>query len=110
LAGKQDTIKIALARDTAEYISKCLDAYINGQEIIVTNTIQEVTPTEASKMMGMSRPQVRKIMDSGALPYRMVGSHYRIAVTDINDFMDNEQKRRRAARKRYAELQNELGL
>ena len=61
-------------------------------------------------MLGMSRPQVRKLMDSGALPFRMVGAHHRITVDDIQTFLSAERKRRHDSLQRFFELENELGL
>ena len=61
-------------------------------------------------MLGMSRPQIRKLMDRGALPFRMVGAHHRIAVEDVHAFLDAERVRRRAALARFSALENELGL
>ena len=52
----------------------------------MTHGFEEVTPTEASVMLDMSRPQVRRMMDRGMLPFRMVGTHHRIRVSDIHAF------------------------
>ena len=69
-----------------------------------------ITETEAAKILGMSRPQVRKLLDQGRLPYRLVGSHHRIPVSAINAFLDIESKRQHAAMAELIALQNELGL
>jgi excisionase family DNA binding protein len=76
----------------------------------VTHGFEEVTPTEAAAMLGLSRPQVRELMERGALPFRMVGAHHRIRVADVERFHEAERKRRRAAMSRLTELENELGL
>jgi len=103
-------VNVSLSYDTAEFISSVIDAKIEGREVLFTNENQEVTPTEAALFLGMSRPQVRKIMDSGRLPFRMVGTHHRIALSDLHVFKETEQTRRRKAMIEYAELQNELGI
>jgi excisionase family DNA binding protein len=61
-------------------------------------------------MLGMSRPQVRKLLDQGKLPYRLVGTHHRIPVNAIRAFLDIEAKRQHAAMAELVALQNELGL
>jgi hypothetical protein len=58
----------------------------------------------------MPRPQVRKLLDQGKLPYRLVGTHHRIPVSGINAFLDIERKRQHAAMAGLVALQNELGL
>jgi excisionase family DNA binding protein len=108
LENKSKAVSMTLSRDTAEFVSWVVAAKAQGKEIVVTPA--EVTPAEAARILGMSRPQVRKIMDSGRLPYRMVGTHHRIALGDLREFKEAETARRRKAMKEYAEVQNELGL
>jgi excisionase family DNA binding protein len=110
LAKKSPTIEVTLSYDTAEFVSSLIDARIEGRDVLLTNENQEVTPTEAALILGMSRPQVRKIMNSGRLPYRMVGTHHRIALSDLKAFKEAEHARRKQAMKEYAALQNELGI
>jgi hypothetical protein len=58
----------------------------------------------------MSRPQVRKLLDQGKLPFRLVGTRQRIPVAVVRAALDIESKRRRAAMAELVALQNELGL
>ena len=110
LKKKPRIVNVTLSYDTAEFVSNVIDARVEGRGVLFTNENQELTPTEAALFLGMSRPQVRKIMDSGRLPFRMVGTHHRIAVCDLRAFMEAEQMRRKEAMKEYAELQNKLGI
>jgi len=91
-------------------LARIVDAQAKGQEIVVTHGLQEVSPAEAGSMLGISRPQVRKLMDSGALPFRMVGAHHRIAVEDIETWLATERKRKHESLQRFFALENELGL
>jgi len=105
-----DEVSVSLSRDTAEILARIVEAQAKGQEIVVTHGLQEVSPAEAGLMLGMSRPQVRKLMDSGALPFRMVGAHHRIAVEDIEAWHTTERKRKHESLQRFFALENELGL
>jgi excisionase family DNA binding protein len=79
---------------------------MSENQVLVSRGLQEVTPAEAAKLLGMSRPQVRKLIDEG----RLVGTHHRIPVAAINAFLDVESKRQHAAMAELVALQNELGL
>ena len=103
-------VEVSLSRETVELMTRLVDARARGQEILVTRGDAEVTPTEAASLLGMSRPQVRKLMDQGSLDFRKVGTHHRVRVASIRAFLDAERPRRRAALAELAELQNELGL
>jgi excisionase family DNA binding protein len=105
-----EAVTVSLSRETVEMLARVVDAQAKGQQIVITHGLQEVSPSEAALLLGMSRPQVRKLMDRGALPFRMVGAHHRIAVDDVKAFLDAEKPRRKAALVRLSELENELGL
>jgi excisionase family DNA binding protein len=110
LAGSSSEVRAALSRETAELVSRLVDAWARGEEIVVTAGNTEVTPTEAAVLLGMSRPQVRKLMDRGLLDFRMVGTHHRISVSSIRAFLEAERPRRRQALAELAAVQNDLGL
>jgi excisionase family DNA binding protein len=110
LAKPGGEVKVALSRETAELVSQLVDARVRGEEIVVTAGTAEVTPTEAAVLLGMSRPQVRKLMDRGLLEFRKVGTHHRIRVSSLRAFQESERVRRREAVAELAELQNQLGL
>lgn len=102
--------KVALSRETAELMFRLIDARAQGEEIVVSPGNAEVTPTEAAVLLGMSRPQVRKLMDRGLLEFRRVGTHHRIRVASIRAFLEAERPHRREALTELAALQNDLGL
>jgi excisionase family DNA binding protein len=105
-----DQVQVWLSRETAELVARVVDARARGQRVLFTHGDAEVTPNEAAGLLGMSRPQVRKLMDRGVLDFRKVGAHHRIRVSSIQAFLDGERPRRRAALDELADLQNELGL
>lgn len=43
----------------------------------------EVSPQEAATLLKMSRPTVMRLLRSGQLPSRLVGSHYRLPRADV---------------------------
>ena len=105
-----DEVEVSVSRETAEWLARIVDARVRGQEIVLTRGNAEVTPTEAAGLLGMSRPQVRKLMDEGKLAFRKVGTHHRIKVSSIRVFSDAEQAHMEAGMEEFARLQNELGL
>jgi len=110
LAGGGDEVQVSVSRETAEMLARWMDAQVSGQEVVVTQGFQEVSPTEAALMMGMSRAQVRRLLDDGKLPFRMVGSHHRIRLDAINRWLEIEDARQEAAMADLIAVQNELGL
>jgi excisionase family DNA binding protein len=105
-----DEFMVRLSRESLERVAEWLDAAAQGDEVVVTHGWQEVSPADAAVMLGMSRAQVRKLMDEGKLPFRMVGSHHRLRADAVKAWLEIEEARQEAAMANLMALQNELGL
>ena len=110
LAKGGDQVRLTVSRETAEWMARLVDARVEGQEVVLANALEEVTPTQAGRLLGMSRPQVRKLMDERRLDFRKVGTHHRITVTSIHAFLEGERRRRAPLLAELAQLQNDAGL
>lgn len=68
-------------RSTLETLSHALRG---GQDAFVLTEKGTFTPSEAAKVLGVSRTHLYKILDSGALAHHVVGARdRRIAATDL---------------------------
>ena len=56
---------------------------LSGERVAVLTEDQELSPTEASAILGISRPLVVLRMDRGDLPFRYVGKHRRALLRDV---------------------------
>lgn len=104
------SVEVSFSRETAELVAKLLDAKAHGDKILLMAPDDEISPADAAPFLGMSRPQVRKLMNEGQLEHRMVGTHHRIKVASLRTFIEEEEKRGMVAMAKFAELQNSLGL
>ena len=105
-----DDIEVSVSRETAQWLARLVDARARGQEVVLTRGNAEVTPAEAGELLGMSRPQVRKLMEEGKLAFRKVGTHHRVKVASIRAFLDAERFGMETGMAELSRLQNELGL
>ena len=55
----------------------------SGERVAVLVEERELSPTEASAILGISRPLVVLRMDRGDLPFRYVGKHRRALLKDV---------------------------
>lgn len=80
---------IAEDRDSAlsQFMQRILSAHSNGLTIDVFSDDAEVTPNEAAELLKMSRPHLLSFMDHGDLPFHRVGTHRRIKMSDLREFM-----------------------
>lgn len=105
-----DEVQLTLSRETTEWLTDIVDARSRGQQVVVTRGHHEVSPTEAARILGISRPQVRRFMDEGKLGFRRVGTHHRIPIESIEAFKEWERAQMVRGMEDLSRLQNELGL
>jgi excisionase family DNA binding protein len=91
-------------------IAQVLGAMSERRPIVVMPSKQEVSTVEAANFLNVSRPFVIKEIEQGRLPYRMVGTHRRIAFNDLMQYSEKMRARQQSALDRMAENAHELGL
>lgn len=64
-------------------VETLLASLLSGERVAVLSEDQELSPTEASAILGISRPLVVLRMDRGDLPFRYVGKHRRALLKDV---------------------------
>jgi excisionase family DNA binding protein len=64
-------------------VADLLDRLARSEAVAVLAAETEVSPEEAARLLGISRPLVRRRMDAGVLPFRRVGAHRRLRLADV---------------------------
>ncbi len=75
------------ATPLAAALRQILNARNRGLTVDLITEDAEITPNQAADILKMSRPHLLKFMDHGDLPYRRVGTHRRIKMSDLREFM-----------------------
>lgn len=78
---------------TAAAMLEILGALEQGCVVTVTDDDDaEVSPQEASKLLGISRPYLYRLLDAGVIPEQpRVGTHRKIKMRDIRAFRTNRE-------------------
>ncbi len=79
--GEEQTVSLPPA--AANFIETLLSRLLSGERVAVIAEDQELSPTEASAILGISRPLVVHRMEIGDLPFRYVGKHRRALLKDV---------------------------
>lgn len=79
--GQEQTVPLPPV--AADVIETLLARLLSGERVAVLGEDQELSPTEASTILGISRPLVVLRMDRGDLPFRYVGKHRRALFKDV---------------------------
>lgn len=75
--------KLSIPPAAAAAVEALLAHMLRGERVAVLAEDQELSPTEASAILGISRPLVVLRMDRGDLPFRYVGKHRRALLKDV---------------------------
>lgn len=81
-----------------------------GRPVTILPGKAELTTQEVADYLNVSRPYVVKLIESGKLPARKVGTRRRVAFEDLVRFDQEDRKIRRAALDEVAQIDRELDL
>jgi len=74
---------LLLPPDAARAIETLLSLLASGQRVAVLAKDQQLSPSQASAVLGISRPLLVHRMVSGDLPFRRVGKHCQVLLKDV---------------------------
>lgn len=100
---------VPLSTPLARMVASILRELAEGHTVAVMSTAEEISTGVAARMLGVSRPHVAKLVDSGVLSGRRVGKHRRVRLAGVVAFK-REMERRNAVLDELAELSQEMGL
>lgn len=86
--GTRDTVVLPAA--AAGIIGDILEKIAMADEVALLADDAEISPEDAAAILGISRPLVRRRMDAGVLPFRRVGAHRRLRLSDVLDLKRRE--------------------
>ena len=88
-------------------LCKMADSLQSGQDVIIAAEQEEISPAQAARILGVSRAHFYKILDTGAIPFRVVGARdRRIAMADIKVYLHRTEELRRVNSKQAAHLRD----
>lgn len=106
----EDGRPLDLPAPVAEALAEILEAAADGEQALVLRSPEDLTTEQAAAVLGVSRPTVIRMVESGKLPARMVGTHRRLSLGDVLTHREASARRRTEALDEMAREAEELGL
>jgi len=103
-----DGSQVEVSADLSSFLLQVLRSMARGR-VSVTTLPEELTTTVAAELVGVSRPTLMKLVRSGELPSRQVGSHTRLSTSDVLALRRTRSRDRRAALDALRDLDEEFG-
>lgn len=92
-----DGKQVPIPAELFQVLEEAANVLALGDGISILPYSAKLTTQEAADFLGMSRPTFVKILQSGAIPFEMVGRHRRVTLRDVVDYQGRAQSERRAA-------------
>lgn len=102
LVGRENS-QIKLDEEIFDLVRRILVALAQNRAVQILPQDMELTTIQAADFLQVSRPHVVKLIQSGKLPYRLVGSHRRIKLTALIDYRRADDAASAAARERITQ-------
>ncbi|MEW1960197.1 helix-turn-helix domain-containing protein [Kineococcus sp. NPDC059986] len=83
-----------LPPELAHALRETVTALAHGEAVTLTPHEALLTTQEAADVLGVSRPTMVRLLESGALPYTKPGTHRRVRLEDVLDYAESHRTSR----------------
>ena len=101
---------VTLPRHAFELFLEILGQMANGNAVTIVPVHAELTSQEAANFLNVSRPYLVRLLETGALPFRKVGTHRRVLFADLVEYQRKDLERRQAVMAELAQEAQKHGL
>jgi excisionase family DNA binding protein len=85
--------RIAIPANAIPAIQSVLEQLGKQASVVVLSIETDVSTLEAADILDISRPHFKKLLDNGEIPFRMVGSHRRMKLSDVIQYQTQQNQR-----------------
>jgi excisionase family DNA binding protein len=91
-----DGTRIDLPAELFDVLLVVVDALSQGLAISITAQHTVLTTSEAAELLGVSRPTLVRLLESGEIPYEQPGRHRRVRLDDLLAYREKSRHARTA--------------
>lgn len=110
IAGERGEDTVELPAPAAELLVEILESMAAGSAVAVLRKDTELTTQQAADFLNVSRPFLVDLLESGAVPFRKVGTHRRVRFDDLRTYKTTTDDARRKALDQLAADAQELDM
>ncbi|WP_405179812.1 helix-turn-helix domain-containing protein [Nocardia sp. NBC_01377] len=110
VGGETGTDALIVPRQAVSLLAFILAQAAEGRGVSVVPSHAELTTQQAADLLNVSRPYVIGLLETGEIPFRLVGTHRRIRFDDLKEYRHRSEGTSRDAADELADLGQELGI
>jgi excisionase family DNA binding protein len=103
-----DTVQVP--EELRSVLASIVNAMRRGQAVTFAPLGQRLTTQQAADLLGVSRPTLIKLLETGAIPFETPGRHRRIRLSDLLDYQAVRRADQRRALRDLTQDAQELGI
>jgi len=84
--------RVALPSSLASMLRQAVQAMNEGLAVTIRPQTRQLSTTQVADLLGVTRPTVVKLLESGAIPYVRVGTHRRVDLPDALRYRDSRRE------------------
>ncbi len=96
--------------ETLQVLRSVVEALASGQAVTIAPLHQRLTTQEAADLLGVSRPTLVKLLETGEIPFEQPGRHRRVRLVDVLACRERASLERRAALDRMVDIADEADM
>ena len=101
---------VRLPRVVVDALVDVVEALRSGHEVSVIAGQKWLTTQEAADILGVSRPTLVKLLETGEIPFEQPGLHRRVRPADVLAYQERARAERRESLKRMMKIAAESGM
>jgi excisionase family DNA binding protein len=101
---------VQLPPELRKVLAEVVRAMRRGQAVTFAPMSQQLTTQQAADLIGVSRPTLIKLLETGRIPYETPGRHRRLRLSDVLAFQELRRTEQREALRELAQDAQDLGL
>jgi excisionase family DNA binding protein len=105
-----DDNELVVPKEALELFARVLAHMAAGRAVAVVPAHAELTTQRAADVLNVSRPYLIGLLDAGEIAYRKVGTHRRVTVSSLLDYMRRDDQQRRGKADELSALTQEMGM
>ncbi|AJQ97451.1 excisionase family DNA-binding protein [Gynuella sunshinyii] len=105
-----ETDELVLPGQVLQILLDVLSEISKGNAISLIPHHQEISTQEAANLLNVSRPFLVGLLEKDEIPFRKVGTHRRVLLTDVLAYRDSTKQQRTEALDELAALSQEMDM
>lgn len=97
LSGPGPDDQVELPREMYEVLRYAIDAMHEGLAVHIAPVSKTLTTQQSADLLGISRPTIIRLLETGQIPFERVGTHRRVLLAEVVQYRNRRREEQYAA-------------